>query len=152
MWKSTTWKALTLGALIPLALAAPALADDRPGPRMMFEEFDLDGNGAVTLEELQSHGATRFAQADANGDGLLDRDEMLARAQARAETGIDRMIERADADGDGLLSQDEIAEARDGRRGPNPERMFGRMDANDDGQLTEDEFQAAAERFMERRG
>ncbi len=152
----STWKAAALGLMIPLALAAPLMAQDQGGrdggPRMIFEEVDLNGDGAVTLEELQGAGEARFANADTDGDGVLSRDELIAGAAERFEARIDRMIERADSDGDGAISQEEMAEARDGRRGPNPERIFERMDADEDGQVTQEEFQAAVERFMERRG
>jgi len=151
----STLKLATLGVLIPLALATPLMAQERGGPDrppMVFETFDLNGDGAITLEEVQGAGAARFAAADTDGDGALSRDEMIAAGQGRVEARVDRMMARVDADRDGLLSQEELAEARDGRRGPNPERLFSRMDANDDGTVTEEEFQAAAERFMERRG
>lgn len=149
------FKAALLGLMIPTAFVAPALAEDgeRPGPAMIFEQIDLDGDGSVTLEELQGAREARFAQADTNADGTLDRDELLSRAEARAAAGVDRMLERLDADGDGVLSQEEMAEARTGRgRGPNPERIFSRMDADGDGVVTQAEFDAAAERMMERRG
>jgi Ca2+-binding EF-hand superfamily protein len=47
---------------------------------MVFEEMDLNGDGAVTLEEMEGAREARFAEADANGDGVLDRDELLAGA------------------------------------------------------------------------
>jgi Ca2+-binding EF-hand superfamily protein len=48
---------------------------------MVFEEMDLNGDGAVTLEEMEGAREARFAEADANGDGVLDRDELLAEAR-----------------------------------------------------------------------
>ena len=116
----TLLKAGTLALMIPLALTAPATAQDadRQGPpRMIFQELDTDGNGSVTLEELQAAGGNRFARADTDGDGALSRDELLAQSEARIEARVDRMIERADTDGDGLLTQAEMEEAREGRRG-----------------------------------
>ena len=147
-------KAALLGAMIPAALVLPAMAQDGPprGPQMVFETFDLDGDGAVTLEEMEGARAVRFAEADANGDGMLDREELLAAATGRMERGIDRMIEHADADGDGALSLEEIAEARSGRRGPGPEVLFERFDADGDGSVTEAEFDEAVEAFRGRHG
>jgi hypothetical protein len=74
------WKAALLGVMIPTALVLPAVAQDGPprGPRMVFEEWTSNGDGAVTLEEMEGARAARFAEADANGDGALDRDELLA--------------------------------------------------------------------------
>lgn len=165
----THLKAGILALMIPTAFAAPAFAQDAGAdgaPRMIFSELDADGNGAVSLEEMQAAGANRFARADADGDGALSRDELLAQHQARAEARVDRMLERADADGDGLLTQAEMEEAREGRRGqgrghghgrggrggPNPERIFERMDADNDGAVTEAEFDAAVAHMLERMG
>lgn len=162
----TLIKATALALMIPAAFAAPAFAQDadRQGPpRMIFSELDTDGNGSVTLEEMQAAGQGRFARADADGDGALSRDELLAQGRERAEARVDRLIERADTDGDGQLTQAEMEEAREGRRGhgrggnggrggPNPERMFERMDADGDGTVTEAEFDEAVAHFLERMG
>lgn len=156
------WKAALLGVMIPAGLVAPALAQDGAGPGAMrgerfFEMFDADGDGAVTRAEVENAAELRFAAADTDGDGLLTRDELLAaaaaRAAARAETGVDRMLEAADADGDGALSATEFADAREAmgprggrdggpmggmrggmRGGPGgmggPEMLFQRLDAD----------------------
>jgi hypothetical protein len=46
-----------------------------------------NGDGAVTLEEMEGAREARFAEADANGDGVLDRDELLAGASERMARG-----------------------------------------------------------------
>ena len=159
----TLLKAGALALMIPAAFAAPAFAQeaDRQGPpRMIFEELDADGNGSVTLEEMQAAGANRFAAADADGDGSLSRDELVAQGQERVESRIDRLLERADTDGDGQLTQAEMEEAREGRRGhgrggrggPNPERMFERLDVDGDGAVTQAEFDEGVASFLERMG
>ncbi len=153
----STWKAALLGATIPLALVLPALAQPMgDGMRMVFEALDLDGNGAVTMQEMEDARGGRFAEADANGDGALDRDELLAMGHARMERRVDRMIERGDADGDGMLGEAELAALREGRGASGGEdriaRMFDRMDSDGDGSLSETEVEAAAEAFRERRG
>lgn len=148
------WKAALLGVMIPAALVLPAVAQDGPGrgPDLVFEAIDLDGDGAVTLQEMEDARDNRFATADADGDGSLDRLELLAMAEERAEQGVDRMLERADADGDGALSAEELAGMREGRSGPSAERIFGRMDADGDGAVSRAEFDAAVARMQERRG
>lgn len=147
----STWKAALLGLMIPAALVLPAMAQDAPrGPQMVFEALDLDGDGMLTPEEMAGAREARFAGADSNGDGVLDRDELMARGSERMARGIDRMLERADADGDGALSAEELAEMRPGRGGP--EAMFDRFDADGDGALTEAEFDEAIARLRERRG
>lgn len=150
-------RAGVLAVMIPAALAAPAMAQQAggpQGPRFIFEELDADGNGAVTLQELEAAGAARFTGADTDGDGALSRDELIAQAQSRVETRVDSMLERMDGDGDGQLTMAEMEEAREGRghRGPNPERMFGRLDADGDGSVTEAEFDEGVSGFIERMG
>ncbi len=177
------WKAGLLALAIPTALTAPALAQEAqgPGPRFIFQELDADGNGAVTLEELQAARPDRFAAADADADGFLTRDELLAQGALRVAQGVDRMLERADTDADGQLTMAELDAAREDRmanggwrgrlgreghegrgghggregregRGPNPEQMFGHMDADGDGSVTEAEFDAAVAQMLERMG
>ena len=139
-------KVTALALMIPAALAAPAYAQDggREGrPAMVFTELDTNGDGSVTLEELEGAGETRFATADTDGDGALSRDELIAQTQGRTEARVDRMLERADADEDGLLTFAEAEEAREGRgrgRGRSPERMFERFDADSDGAVTQAEI------------
>ena len=43
-----------------------------------FVAIDTDGNGVLTRAELQARAAERLARADANGDGSLDRAEIVA--------------------------------------------------------------------------
>jgi Ca2+-binding EF-hand superfamily protein len=148
------WKAALLGATIPLALVLPALAQPPgDGARMIFEALDLDGDGAVTQEELAEARGARFAEADANDDGALDREELLAMGRERMERGVDRMLARADTDGDGALTETELAALREerGREG-GIARMFDRVDADGDGSLSEAEIEAAADAFRARRG
>ena len=156
-------KAGLLALMIPAAMSAPVFAQQAGSepPRMIFEELDADGNGSVTLEEVQAAGAGRFARADADGDGALSRAELIGQGQARVADRVDRMLERLDADGDGQLTQAEMEEAREGRErrggrfgrgGPSPERMFERLDADSDGAVTQAEFDEGVARLLEGMG
>lgn len=155
----STLKALGLALIIPagLVLALPAAAQGFGGPRgeMVFAELDANGDGVLTQDEVlaQDRG---IAAADVDGDGLASRDELLAHAADRAETRIDRLLEVVDTDGDGAVSQAEMDAHQDARhqerRARMVERVFDRMDADGDGALSAEEFEEASARFRERGG
>lgn len=134
---------LTMAGLAGLiALSAGAATAKGPDHAKIFGEIDADGNGEITQAELTAHGEARFAKADTNGDGLLDKAEMMA---ARAERGGERskrMLEKYDADGSGALDADELAKAAEERSGRRGNRMLKRLDANDDGKLSREEMTA----------
>ena len=112
----------------------------RGGPGMIFEPFDINEDGEITRDEIAEAAAVRFTEADANGDGMLSLEEMQAAAEERrakrVQRGAERMLERADANGDGMLSLEEATAAREGGRF---ERMFDRIDADGDGVITQAE-------------
>ena len=75
------------------------------------------GGLALTFSGLASaHGKRHdarpgFADLDTNADGQLDRDEILAQINARAEMRADHMFERLDADASGTVSAEEFENA-----------------------------------------
>ena len=149
---------------------APAATDGMPGPGGMMgpmaqpwpqfdlKAFDKDGDGKVTRAEVQAGRAERVKGIDADGDGLLSADEMiaadLAQETARIEARVKGRIAVQDADGDGKLSAAEMMVP------PGPARLFDRIDADRDGTVTEAELAQAREamrakmmdRMQERRG
>lgn len=144
MKKTILMAALLSGVVMTAAAAQGAEHRERPD----FATLDINGDGGVTLEEMQARGAARFAEADTDADGALSVAEMTAAAQARAADRAAQMLERLDANGDGLLQQSEMQP----RGGAGMARMFSRLDTNDDGSISEAEFAAAKERFGEGRG
>jgi hypothetical protein len=119
------------------------------GPMAGFAQFDADGNGSVTAEEIEAFRAARFAELDADGNGQVSRQEFMDHAAARAGERAGTMFDRMDADGDGTLSRDAI----EARRGPGPDaaRMIARFDADGDGAVSEQELAEVRDRWMERR-
>ncbi len=121
------------GALAATALAQPHGSD--------ISHMDGDGDGAITRAEAEAHRAARFAEIDADGDGLVSLDDFAAVHEAeqdeRRRGRHGRMLERLDADGDGLISQAEFEAA--------PMRLFDRADSNGDDVITEDEVEAMRE-------
>lgn len=131
-------KLLILGvAAATIAAGGAALAGDRGGHR--WESLDADGDGEVTLSEMDARQQEMFTAADADGNGAISEEEMKAfhrgkragrHAKYLGDANGDGVVSRAeydahaasrfdklDADGDGMLSDEEIANGRHHRRG-----------------------------------
>ena len=147
--KKTFLMAALLSGVVMAAGAVSAQPDQRERPD--FATLDTNGDGALTLEELQARGEARFAEMDTDGDGALSAEELIAQANAQAEDRVARMIERMDENGDGALQADEM-KPRGDRGERNMDRMFDRMDADEDGVISAEEFAAAQEKMAERGG
>ncbi len=140
---------LTLSAAaLALGGTTAALADhhgERKGP-------DANGDGAVTLEEMQAMSGHMFEMMDANHDGALDQSDreahMADRKEHRAERHAD-FFAKADANGDGELSPEEMKAAHEARKARMEERreghgkaMFAKLDTDNSGGLSADELAA----------
>ncbi|MFQ5562976.1 MAG: EF-hand domain-containing protein [Parvularculaceae bacterium] len=72
-----------------------------------FAGADADGDGAITREEMKAFHKARRAEhmrermGDANGDGVVERDEYMDAAAER--------FDKLDKNEDGVLSEDELA-------------------------------------------
>jgi len=77
-----------------------------------FERFG--GPGMMGERGVGMHGSPDgfMARADANKDGFLTKDELMAGAKDR----IDKMFAEADTDKDGKLSKDELEKGREAMR------------------------------------
>ena len=134
-------KARHVGALVAsLALfsGAPALAGGNPDrPRL-----DTNGDGSVDLAEIQAarpeFTVEKLNAADANGDGLLSRDE------TRAAHDKVRRHRNLDTDGDGSFS---LAEMQKAHPDLTPEQ-YAAFDADQDGKLTRSELKQGIGREM----
>lgn len=140
--------ALVAGVVMTAGAASAQGFGGEHGERPDFATLDANGDGGITLDELQAQGAARFAEHDTDGDGALSAEELIAAANGRAADRAAQMIARLDANDDGVLQQEEMRP----RGGDMGARMFGRVDADNDGILTEAEFEAAMDRHGDHRG
>ncbi len=129
---------------IPGFALAQGMGEGR-GMMPSFETLDADGDGKVTKAEVQTFRANMVAGADANGDGLLNLEELTAQEakmiQAMAADHASRRLEAQDADGDGQLSAEELLTPPM----PRAAAVFDRLDADADGAVSQEEFAAIGE-------
>lgn len=111
----------------------------------MFESADANGDGLVTRDEFMSARAERFAKLDRNGDGFIDRADAGEQAAERPRPAkrMRGMMARMDADGDGKVSQSEFVDAG--------AKMFDRADTDHSSSLDKTEIEAAKNKLRERR-
>ena len=101
---------LTLSGMLVASLAVAGNSGHHHKRDHIFgaAALDADGDGALTKDELLAHNRARFDRLDTDGDGMISPDEFGGRLVA--------MFTRMDADNDGLLSGDELP-TRMGKRG-----------------------------------
>lgn len=123
-------------AALALGLAFPAVtsAEEMPS-HPMFDRVDANADGLISRKEFDAHRKATFSEADADGSGGLNLDELTAmhekrRAEHRAAMR-ERMFKHVDTDGSGEIGAEEFDAMGDKR--------FSRMDADSDGSVAPDE-------------
>jgi hypothetical protein len=107
------------GAGIAALLAIPVFAQMGPGG-----PDGPDGQGPITRAEVKAKIDARFAEADANRDGVVTKAEWDAARAAKKAERKDAAFDRIDANRDGQISKDEWDAPRPGgmaEAGPPPE-------------------------------
>jgi Ca2+-binding EF-hand superfamily protein len=113
-------------------------------------EFDADGDGKLSKEELEAARAAKkaefLARFDTDGDGELSKEECAAaretlreEAEARRAAKYAELLAEFDSDGDGKLSEEEMAAARAAKKA----EILAEFDVDGDGELNEEERAAA---------
>jgi hypothetical protein len=140
-----TFVAALLGATLftGCAIAAQNSPQDRPMPDLMARA-DANGDGVITRDEALAEAAARFAKMDANHDDKISKDERPEPRDGRGGRFAGRMMDRIDTNSDGAISLDE-------QRAQASQR-FDKLDTNHDGKLDKPERDAARERMGRRFG
>jgi hypothetical protein len=126
------------GAAVAALTATAAFAQPAPAPQPAPQAAPQPAPGPMTRAQMQQMTQQRFAEADANHDGAITQDEMLA-AGADAQRAASTM-QRMDANHDGKLSLDELTARQ--------LAAFDAADANHDGIVTPEERAAAMARMQ----
>lgn len=136
-----TYKYMILGMLlVSAAVSAPAFARGGPKGPPAPSEFDANGDGTVTSEEILAARTEEFGKIDANSDGYITLAELQAwPAKKQAEK-----FASLDTDSSGGLSQTEFLSGKTGRAATLGAKVFKLADANGDSSLSLDEFNALA--------
>ncbi len=101
-----------------------------------FSRADKDGDGKVSVAEIDERHKEFLAQADADKDGFVTEAEMAAlRDSHEADMKAKRF---PDANKDGFVDKVEFDEAQRAR--------FAELDKNSDGRISEDEMRAGHHR------
>jgi Ca2+-binding EF-hand superfamily protein len=159
---------LSLAALLGLALASTAAAQDPPGPRgpggrqlppevreRMLKEFDTDGDGKLSEQEranaketvktlMEKRKQAMLDKVDKDGDGQVSEEEKAAAKdalKAKAEARRKAMLEKYDADGDGTLDEAERKTMLETER----KALVEKFDKDGDGKLSPEERKAAVQ-------
>lgn len=135
-------------AFVLMVLAAPAWAENAQPGAHFIENWDLDGDGAVSLDDITTRRGDVFLAFDADENGALDAEEYGFFDEARAADmenaeghGNGKGLRRAaegmtlafnDTDGNGEVSREEfLAHSGD---------WLAMIDRNGDGSVTTADF------------
>ena len=128
-------KSIVLGLGCGLLLAVSAIAGEQPLSNW-FKALDHNGNGDISLAELQTVRNQRFSVLDANRDNVISAEEVAGSASWR------QRFLRLDHNSDGYVNLDEF-EANGWSR-------FAIIDIDDNGKITSQEafnFQHKARKY-----
>ncbi len=114
-------------ALSVLLLGAPAFAQSN-----LIGVYDANGDGVLSREEFTAAQKDAFASMDADGDGAVTQAELAALAASHGRKADGSRVMSRDADGDGAVTEAEFLQGAQG---------FQRSDRNNDGVLGARELQ-----------
>jgi Ca2+-binding EF-hand superfamily protein len=161
----------TMSALMSLQGGQPAVSSSDVA-RQLISGLDTNGDGAVSLDEIQqalsnagqnADASQAFASVDKNGDGKLSTDELTSALDQLqqshghhrhhgAERAAQEITSSIDSNGDGQLSLDEVTSALGSSNSDSASNIaqgFSALDTNGDGKLSADELASAIRTQME---
>ncbi len=113
-------------------------------PQAIMAQFDVNGDGVITPDEVPGDAQQRLAEMDTNGDGGCDLSELQLASQKQPGRGVQRqggqgdsraIFAQFDQNGDGMITPDEVPQ--------NGRQRLAQMDTNRDGACDRSEMEAA---------
>lgn len=109
----------------------------------MLEKADTNQDGLIQLSEFTTMADQKFSKMDADGNGLVTKEERQAAKQQKREDRALKQFAKADADGNGSISETEFMAARAARA----DHMKQKRDVNGDGQVDQEDRDARKAKF-----
>lgn len=113
------------------------------GPAFAEKDVIIEGWDPLTREEAIEKAAERFDRMDANGDGVVTREEMAVKTSVEDTRKKPRMF-RADKNGDGFLTPEEVDAGLASEERRNLLVRFTAIDLDEDGRISLKEAHMAA--------
>ena len=138
---------LALMSLGLVSAAAIGVASAQPPAGARGMPGDADGDGTLTKQEVVADAGARFDKMDTNTAGYVPEEEAKVARDARAAEAEGRrrkMMEKRGGKSFERLDVDGDARVTKEEMVASAEARFDRADANADGTLTKDEMRAAA--------
>lgn len=127
-------------AAAALVAAPPALSQVQGSGMKVLASADANGDGVVTRDEYARARLANFSRLDRNKDGAVSKADFkrLARFKPQVADRLDALIAAMDTDKDGKVTRTEFAAA--------PMPLFNRADTNGDGKIDASEMAAVRSR------
>ncbi len=128
---------ITLSSAVVLSLTmGTAIAETNKANRFL-DQFDVNQDGSISGEEVQSVLDKKFTAADTNTDGLLTQEEITVAHELEHKERAAKHFAELDTDGNGSLSLEEFQAGKPpAEHGDRSEGMLSRLDLDGDGMLS----------------
>ena len=115
--------------------ATPPKKTPEQKAEVMLQRFDANKDGIVTTDEVLARADTQFGKGDLNKDGRITREEIDTVMAKASEKKRDKLMKRYDLNNDGAITKNEVEERA--------RRRFARFDTDKDGKVNVAEAAAA---------